>query len=651
MVTTGDGKDFEYEEYEALISDEEANKEESDGDGDYQGPSEGKPRRRRRSGGDRPSGSSQPKKWGPITRDRVIRALLEFGFGRWDKIRLEGSAEIRTIEEIDSFSRSYILQCGRFAGSAGKDTRVESTFVADAIRAASEMEPQIQAGTMVVPEVMLEERFVGKLKTGTARKALIRLEMLLALNSKVKPAITLAVEDVDVEKRLEMGLDTLSDEQKLLKTGKADVASRIALGDIRPKWAGTTIAPWWDLECDQHLLLGLWWYGYGRYSSVRDDPDFCFRKKIEAYLATNPTMPMPKPAHTTSCTLSPDFSWPSQTVTIKMDDGTERQVTFPAKRFSEYRGVYSQPGSIMWVAQVQRPSKVTWHGPFEDEKEAALAYDTEVRNLLGGAVAETNFTEDGQRRPEVNGSSNYLSLVWHRPSKYRGVRAVGAKWTAQISNKHLGTYTSEVEAALKYNEAAKEQSGGSAATYNFSDGLEKEVDAINKVAAVAAAKAEMGVNLMGMSETTPQPSSGVDSTGAPSVVSGELDTKPAATESANAGSLNAESANSQSANSGSANPQDMDVDGDDGQGDGDGEGNSSVVGGSERGGQATMSPVEAHWPDSKTLNKLSQWLIEDPGAMMTGEEQKRLEEEKQLKKVRRHGSDTHRMRFSLRSPD
>jgi len=626
------------DDFEVMMSDEEPNKEaESDGDGDYQGPSDGKPKRRRRGGSEKPS-SLAPKKWGPITRDRVIRALLDFGFGRWEKIRQEGLAETRTLDEIDSFSRSYILQCGRYAGTSGKDSRVDSTFVADAIKAASDMEPQIQSGQMTIPETMVEDRFVAKLKTGQARKALQKLELLLQLSNKVKAAIATALDETNQEDRISRGLDNMTDESKVEALGRGAVASKIILGDIRPKWAGQAIAPWWDTECDRHLLLGLWWYGYAKYLPIRDDANLCFRTKIDKYLETNPTLPAPKATHSTSCTLSPDFSWPAQTVTIKMEDGSDRQVTFPAKRFSEYRGVYSQPGSIMWVAQVQRPNKVTWHGPFEEEKEAALAYDKEVRSLLGGGAAETNFTEDGRRRPEVNGSSNSLSLVWHRPSKYRGVRAVGAKWTAQISNKHLGTYTSEVEAALKYNEAAREQSGGSASVYNFPDGLTNELERIDAVTAAAVVKAEAGNSPFVPYRFTPLGANASSTSGDNGEVQDQETERPPAVESTSAESVNDgeeidmddDQDQMDVDNEGGDNGTDVDKD--------DGDGASTTAPGNEKmdQGKINLSPYDAHWPDSKTLNKLSQWLLEDRQATMTMDEKQKEEEAKQQKKVRKN---------------
>lgn len=32
------------------------------------------------------------------------------------------------------------------------------------------------------------------------------------------------------------------------------VAAALPLGDFRPHW--TRLAPWWDAECDAHLVLG-----------------------------------------------------------------------------------------------------------------------------------------------------------------------------------------------------------------------------------------------------------------------------------------------------------------------------------------------------------------------------------------------------------
>eukprot|EP00604_Paraphysomonas_vestita_P003652 CAMPEP_0174820276 /NCGR_PEP_ID=MMETSP1107-20130205/3990_1 /TAXON_ID=36770 /ORGANISM="Paraphysomonas vestita, Strain GFlagA" /LENGTH=274 /DNA_ID=CAMNT_0016035273 /DNA_START=519 /DNA_END=1344 /DNA_ORIENTATION=- len=46
------------------------------------------------------------KIWGPHSRDRVLRALLQFGFGRWDRIQRESGSMTRDKKDVESFVRA-----------------------------------------------------------------------------------------------------------------------------------------------------------------------------------------------------------------------------------------------------------------------------------------------------------------------------------------------------------------------------------------------------------------------------------------------------------------------------------------------------------------------------------------------------------------
>jgi hypothetical protein len=450
--------------------------------------------------------SRPPKKWGAHARDRVIKAMQDYGFGRWTKIRNEGMAHERDLQDIEAFCRSFVLQCGLCAGDPGKQQqrRSESKFVRDAIMAANKLEQQIKAGQIVMPEALQDERFVAKLKTGHARKALVRLDILLRLQT---PLITQAVNDViaslSPEQKVARGLTdeiVLAQpfEYRLERVTKAEAASVLQLGDFRPSWSRLT--PWWDIECDKNLLVGVYWHGYGKYAEIRDDPELCFGRKIAEFLAANPNVIGMLRAAATNVgsskdqMLSPDYAWRPMRISLRCD-GAERLVLLPGKRVSQYRGVYSQPGSVMWVAQVQGPAKVLCVGYFETEKDAALAYDEELRKIAGDhAEPECNFSKTGERNPDVTSSDNPLSLAWSRSSRYRGVRAAGAKWTAQISyggqNHHLGTFGSELEAAIAYDDLSKLHHTGSNAVYNFPQGVAQELDRIDRIIKDLRAKGE-----------------------------------------------------------------------------------------------------------------------------------------------------------------
>jgi hypothetical protein len=563
----------------------------------------------------------------------MIRALLEFGFGRWERIRIESLTSEVPLGEVESFCRSYVLQCGLCAGE-GKRPRHESKFVKDAIAAATKLAAQMKSGEIVIPEVLQDERFLLRLRQGLARKALVRLDLLLRLQSPVmNEAVRLAFMALTPEQLIAKGLPPILNqvpdhlvsilpnfEERFSKLSKAEVAKQIVLGDARPTWTQAT--PWWDLECDRHLLVGVYAHGFQNYNAIRDDPDLCFQKKMNAWLVGNPKgfmvekKPVPLPINGKEQQMLPNFTWSPLQVFLKLrcsgvekkeegkvdkewekkgggggiEKGGEeekeqphyfRAVTLPGKRTSKYRGVYAQPGSAHWAVQIQQMQGTQCVGSYASEEKAALAYDIAARRLYG-PEADTNFTravsaidvavaadtdavagagagadagdtgtsspspralavgtgtgsetelspstsllvaaegEGGEesggvkypsamvasgsnnsvsslaiikmggceplrRRPEVTKAPDHeLPLVWHRSSLYRGVRAAGPKWTAQISyngqNHHLGTFNSELEAALAYDALSRRYHQGQTAVLNFPEGPEQELDRID----------------------------------------------------------------------------------------------------------------------------------------------------------------------------
>ena len=86
-------------------------------------------------------------------------------------------------------------------------------------------------------------------------------------------------------------------------------------------------------------------------------------------------------------------------------------------------------------------------GTFDDEKEAALAYDAKAREL--GKTRNLNFREDGVTRRVSSGRS-----------VYRGVRPQNKKFDAKIGvgykSEWLGLFDDEKDAALAYDRRARE---------------------------------------------------------------------------------------------------------------------------------------------------------------------------------------------------
>jgi hypothetical protein len=156
----------------------------------------------------------------------------------------------------------------------------------------------------------------------------------------------------------------------------------------------------------------------------------------------------------------------------KAHQGEKAQLNFPTKKEqavevakqqrwtkcgeagSTYRGVYWHKSNNKWLATIRCGSKLHYVGCFDDEEEAARAYDRAARAHTG-EKAQLNFPaagESGSRK-----SSSYRGVSWNKS---------GNKWRAQIKydgKRHaLGSFDDEEEAAKAYDRAARLHKGGNA---------------------------------------------------------------------------------------------------------------------------------------------------------------------------------------------
>jgi len=102
----------------------------------------------------------------------------------------------------------------------------------------------------------------------------------LVLNRKVKKAVSAAMDEIGMDPLLNNGL---TDEEKVEALGRSRVADKLPLDfDERPPFAVVGIPPWWDGQCDRHLLLGLWLYGYApeRLVMIMNDYHLCFHTRL-----------------------------------------------------------------------------------------------------------------------------------------------------------------------------------------------------------------------------------------------------------------------------------------------------------------------------------------------------------------------------------
>lgn len=174
----------------------------------------------------------------------------------------------------------------------------------------------------------------------------------------------------------------------------------------------------------------------------------------------------------------------------------------PMKSTSRFRGVTHHCRTGRFEAHIWQSGKQVYLGGFDEEMQAALAYDMAAIKYRGSAV-ETNYAkcehsvaldETGQSVVDCVGriKVEYLVLALRRKSrgfqkgtsKYRGVtKHQKGKWEARIGllvgkkYRYLGLYATEDEAAEAYDREAIKQRGLDAIT-NFD--VTKYVDQLTR---------------------------------------------------------------------------------------------------------------------------------------------------------------------------
>jgi hypothetical protein len=223
---------------------------------------------------------ADPKHWGPHTRDRVLRALNLYGFGRFERIKNETAKGMMETKDLESFCRFYVLQCGLCACEF--DTQKSDTpYLTEAIQAARDIEQRIKNGEIIeFPPTLTDPKFITKLRSGqAARKLLNKLDTLSKLQNILQIGIENAFKAKNMEYSNETDLDTLFNTLTI-----EEIATHLPIGDVRPSWART--CSWWNLDCDKHLLIGIFKHGFGRYDAVRDDENLLFKKKLQELTET-----------------------------------------------------------------------------------------------------------------------------------------------------------------------------------------------------------------------------------------------------------------------------------------------------------------------------------------------------------------------------
>jgi hypothetical protein len=140
---------------------------------------------------------------------------------------------------------------------------------------------------------------------------------------------------------------------------------------------------------------------------------------------------------------------------------------------SQFRGVSWHHVSKKWVAQYKVNRRSVYLGLFEDEIDAAKAYDAATFSKGG---THLNFGKP------IQALSKYRQITGrhtNKTSKYKGVHwnSSRGEWRVSIAVKHkkeyIGSFTSEEDAAKAYNKRCIELRGDNAI---INQGLSDPVD-------------------------------------------------------------------------------------------------------------------------------------------------------------------------------
>jgi uncharacterized membrane-anchored protein len=134
------------------------------------------------------------------------------------------------------------------------------------------------------------------------------------------------------------------------------------------------------------------------------------------------------------------------------------------KQSSQYRGVIWNKNRSKWIASITYDGKLHHRGYFEDEEEAARAYDKAAR-AHHREKAQLNFPTKKEQAEEEAKQQRWIKFG-EAGSKYQGVSWAKStnKWRATISydgkkRHHLGCFEDEEEAGRVYDKAARAQHG------------------------------------------------------------------------------------------------------------------------------------------------------------------------------------------------
>jgi len=247
--------------------------------------------------------------WEENHRERVISAVLHFGFGRFCKVRNEASLSSLPIQDIEVFLRSYIYQLGLQASvtllKSKKVERRESVklinfifnsvdgkWVINAIKSAIKVYElsQIQERDVRVPRTLMEPEFVSCLRSGVALSSLHCLAFMTRFNYILEQAVDKIISGFGNEELGKRGcytseISSLDVDLKARHVTTEELSHAIGCRLDESRYGHTLLnhrpIAWWDRSCDLALIIGTFYHGLSNYQSMFSDISLPFWQKIE----------------------------------------------------------------------------------------------------------------------------------------------------------------------------------------------------------------------------------------------------------------------------------------------------------------------------------------------------------------------------------
>mmetsp|Transcript_6483 Transcript_6483/g.12211 ORF Transcript_6483/g.12211 Transcript_6483/m.12211 type:complete len:1937 (+) Transcript_6483:1878-7688(+) len=230
------------------------------------------------------------------SRDRIIRALLLYGFGRFCKIRHEANLSNLPLQDIEIFARTCIFYIGlQYALSLNTKSALDLAFNCivsyedDWVRRSIMSSIyhyellQRQHRELRIPRVLLQSDFASKMRwaaLGYLKQTAFLTRFVSYMEVSTDEVIsTLGPEELSKRGCYIKDVTALDLDMKIRYLTFEEILHVIG-GRLVENPDFGAVAPWWDIECDVGLLVGTVVHGLGNYRNIMMDCTLPFANKL-----------------------------------------------------------------------------------------------------------------------------------------------------------------------------------------------------------------------------------------------------------------------------------------------------------------------------------------------------------------------------------